>query len=59
MLPLLIHEPEEDTGERDRQIPERVAALTRIDILRAPNAGNRTVAEIEAWLWERRLALYG
>lgn len=55
VLPLMIHEPEEDPAVRDRLLPGRVAALTRRDVLRTPNAGKSTVAELEAWLWARDL----
>jgi transposase len=59
VLPALIDEPEADRSERDLRLPERVAALTRAQILDVPNAGHRTIAEIEAWLWERDLYLNG
>lgn len=55
----LIDEPEADRAERDRLLPERIAALTRAQILDVPNAGYRTIAEFEAWLWERGLYLNG
>lgn len=55
----LIDEPEADPAERDRRLPERIAALTRTRILDVPNAGRRTVAEIETWLWDRGLCLNG
>ncbi|WP_157801396.1 sigma factor-like helix-turn-helix DNA-binding protein [Sphingobium sp. LB126] len=55
VLRLLIDEPETDPSERDRLFPGRVAALTRSRVFNAPNAGARTVDEIEAWLWERGL----
>ena len=51
----LIDEPEQDPSGRDALLPHRVAALTPTQILDAPNAGRRTVAEIEAWLWDRGL----
>lgn len=57
VLVLLIAEPETDRSERDRLLPERVAALTYAQILDSPNAGLRTIAEIEAWLWDRGLTL--
>lgn len=57
VLPLLIDESETEPSERDRLLPERVAALNRAQILDAPNAGLRTIAEFEAWLWERGLCL--
>lgn len=53
----LIDEPEADRAERDRRLPERIAALTRAQILDVPNAGRRTIAEFEAWLWKRDLTL--
>ncbi len=55
VLQYLIVEPETDPSERDRRLPERVAALTRNQILKTGNAGKVTVAEVEAWLWERGL----
>lgn len=55
----LIDEPETDRSERDRLLPERIAALTRAQILNVPNAGHRTIAEFEAWLWDRDLTLNG
>ncbi len=55
----LIDEPEADRSERDRLLPERIAALTRAQILDVPNAGHRTIAEFEAWLWDRGLSLNG
>lgn len=55
----LIDEPETDRAERDRRLPERIAALTRAQILDVPNAGHRTIAEFEAWLWDRDLYLNG
>lgn len=51
----LIDEPEQDPGERDALLPSRVAALTRTQMLGVSNAGRRTIAEIEAWLWDRGL----
>jgi len=57
VLRLLIDEPETDPSERDRLLPARVAALTRNDVFNANNAGKRTLAEAEAWLWERGLRL--
>lgn len=59
VLPSLIDEPEVDRSERDRLLPNRVATLTRAQILDVPNAGLRTIAEIETWLWERGLFLNG
>lgn len=56
LLPLIIVEPETDPAERDAKLPGRVAALTRREISRTPNAGKRTVDELEAWLWERGLS---
>ena len=55
----LIDEPEADRTERDRRLPERIAALTRAQILDVPNAGHRTIAEFETWLWDRGLHLNG
>ena len=49
----LVIEPEADPAERDRLLPERVAALTRRQIMNVGNSGKVTLAEIEAWLWER------
>lgn len=57
VLLLLIVEPEDDHTDRDRRLPARVAALSRVQLFDAPNAGKGTVAEIEAWLWERGLCL--
>ncbi len=57
VLSMLIDQPEADRSERDRLLPGRVAALTRIEIRNAPNAGPQTIAEIEAWLWQRGLCL--
>lgn len=57
VLMFLIAEPETDRSERDRLLPERVAALTYGQILDAPNAGLRTIAELEAWLWDHGLTL--
>jgi DNA-binding CsgD family transcriptional regulator len=56
VLKNIIHEPEDDPAERDRHFPERVAALTRVQVFDAPNSGNKTIDEIEAWLWERGLS---
>lgn len=56
-LSLLIVQPETDQLERDRLLPERVAALTRERLLKTPNMGQGTVDEIELWLWERGLCL--
>jgi len=53
----LVDEAEEDVAERDARLPSRVAALTRREIGSVPNIGAGTVAEIEAWLWERGLSL--
>ena len=53
----LVIEPEADPAERDRLLPERVATLTRGKIMSVGNSGNVTLAEIEAWLWERGLCL--
>lgn len=55
-LPNVIDEPEDDRAERDKRLPGRVAALTRRDIGKVPNLGKQTIAEIEAWLWERGLS---
>ncbi|MBT2245824.1 hypothetical protein JQK15_20120 [Sphingobium sp. BHU LFT2] len=55
VLKNLIYEPEDDPAERDRLFPERVAALTRVQVFDAPNSGKKTTDEIEAWLWERGL----
>ena len=52
----LIDEPEQDPRERDAALPNRVAALTRKQVLGLSNAGRRTIAEIEAWLWDRGLS---
>ncbi|WP_145206677.1 helix-turn-helix domain-containing protein [Sphingobium sp. B2] len=49
----LVIEPEADPAERDRLLPERVATLTRREIMNLGNSGKVTLAEIEAWLWER------
>ena len=49
----LVIETEADPAERDRLLPERVAALTRRQIMNVGNSGKVTLAEIEAWLWER------
>lgn len=59
VLLALIVEPEVGLSERDRALPARVATLTRTKILNLPNAGHRTIAEIEAWLRERGLDLSG
>lgn len=53
LLLYLIEQPEADPSERDRLLPERVAALTPARLLAVPNAGKKTIAEIEAWLWDR------
>ena len=53
----LVIEPEADPAERDRLLPERVATLTRREIMNLGNSGKVTLAEIEAWLWERGLCL--
>ena len=53
----LVIEPEADPAERDRLLPERVATLTRGKIMNVGNSGKVTLAEIEAWLWERGLCL--
>ena len=53
VLQHLVIEPEADLGERDRLLPERVATLTRRKIMSVGNSGKVTLAEIEAWLWER------
>lgn len=57
VLVLLIEQPEQDGAERDRLLPERVAALTRKQIAEAFSAGKGTLGEIEAWLLERGLTL--
>lgn len=57
VLSMMIDQPEEDRAERDQLLPARVAALTRKQIADAFNAGKGTLAEIEAWLWERGLTL--
>lgn len=56
-LPYVIDEAEDDRAERDKRLPDRVAALTRRQIAKVPNLGKQTLAEIEAWLWERGLTL--
>lgn len=56
-LPLVIVEPETNPSERDAKLPGRVAALTRRQLEKTPNLGNQTIAELEAWLWERGLTL--
>ena len=53
----LVIEPEADPAERDRLFPKRVATLTRRQIMNVGNSGKVTLAEIEAWLWERGLCL--
>lgn len=53
----LVIEPEADPAERDRLLPERVATLTRGKIMNLGNSGKVTLAEIEAWLWERGFCL--
>lgn len=53
----LVIEPEADPAERDRLLPKRVATLTRGKIMNVGNSGKVTLAEIEAWLWERGLCL--
>lgn len=58
-LPHIIDEPEIDPVERDRRLPERVAALTRRQIEKVPNLGKQTVVELDAWLWERGLTFDG
>ena len=58
-LPYVIEEPEEDRTELDKRLPCRVAALTRADIGKVPNLGKQTIAELEAWLWERGLSFSG
>lgn len=58
-LPYVIDEPEDDRAERDKRLPGRVAALTKRQIAKVPNLGKQTIAEIEAWLWERGLTLDG
>lgn len=57
VLALLIDQPEQDGADRDRLLPERVAALTRKQIADAFSAGKGTLVEIEAWLLERGLTL--
>jgi len=57
VLRYLVIEPEADPAERDRLLPERVATLTRGKIMNVGNSGKVTLAEIEAWLWERGLCL--
>ncbi|MCH4894975.1 hypothetical protein GO308_17875 [Sphingomonas sp. SFZ2018-12] len=59
VLPLIIVEPETDPIERDAQLPSRVAALHKRDLKGVPNLGKQTVAELEAWLWERGLVFSG
>lgn len=54
---LFIAEPETDPSERDRLLPGRIASLTRAQLRDAPNSGKATMAEIEAWLWDRGLCL--
>lgn len=56
ILRFIIVEPEVDAAERDRLLPQRIAAVDRRDVLKAPNAGRRTINEFEVWLWERGLA---
>lgn len=51
----LINEPEQDPRKRDALLPNRVAALTRTQILGVSNTGRSTIAEIEVWLWDRGL----
>ena len=58
-LPYVIEEPEESRTECDKRLPGRVAALTRADIGKVPNLGKQTIAELEAWLWERGLSFSG
>jgi hypothetical protein len=53
VLATLIGDAEADPTEYDRLLPERAAALGRARVLKAFNAGKGTLAEIEAWLWER------
>lgn len=56
-LPLVIVEPETNPSERDAKLPGRVTALTRRHLEKTPNLGYQTIAELEAWLWERGLTL--
>ncbi len=58
-LASIIDQPETDPTERDQRLPGRVAALTRKQLRDAPNLGKSTIAEIEAWLWERGLTFMG
>ena len=58
-LPFLIEEPEIDPLERDRRLPERVAALTRRRVEKVQNLGKQTVIELDAWLWDRGLTFDG
>ena len=51
-----ISQPEESPTERDQRLPGRVAALTRKQLSDTPNLGKSTIAEIEAWLWQRGLS---
>ncbi len=53
----LVEETETDPAERDALLPARVAEFTRREIESVPNIGKGTLAEIEAWLWERGLTL--
>ena len=53
----LIAATETDPAERDRRLPERIAALTPSQILQAVGSGKKTLAEVKAWLWERGLCL--
>jgi hypothetical protein len=55
VLTTLIGHAETDPIEYDRLLPERAAMLGRTRVLKAHNAGKGTLAEIEAWLWERGL----
>jgi len=55
VLTTLIGDTATDPTEYDRLLPERTAALGRTRVLKAFNAGRGTLAEIEAWLWERGL----
>ena len=53
VLTALIADAETEPTEYDRLLPERAAALSRTRVFKAFNAGKDTLAEIEAWLWER------